>query len=88
MPVVFPAVVALGFNPVWFGIIIVKVIEFGLLTLPVGLDVFMMKSVATDIALQTVFRGPTWFCVADLIRIALPVSFPQIALILPNAMLR
>lgn len=86
LPIFFPAIVALGFHPVWFGIIVVKMAEIALVSPPVGLNSFIVASVAPDIAIEDVFKGVLPFMVADLIVVALLIIFPDIALILPNLM--
>jgi tripartite ATP-independent transporter DctM subunit len=88
IPIVFPIVQALGHDPVWFGIIIVMVVELGLITPPIGMNVFVIKGIARDVPLETIFRGVTPFIVAQLILILLLVAFPQIALWLPSTMAR
>jgi tripartite ATP-independent transporter DctM subunit len=86
IPIVFPIVKALGFDPVWFGIIIVMVVELGLITPPIGMNVFVIKGIAKDVPLEAIFRGVLPFVVAQIILIALLVMFPQIALWLPSTM--
>jgi C4-dicarboxylate transporter, DctM subunit len=86
IPIVFPIVKALGYDPVWFGIIIVMVVELGLITPPIGMNVFVIKGIAKDVPLETIFRGTLPFVVAQIILIAILVAFPQIALWLPSTM--
>ena len=86
VPIYFPVVTALGFDPIWFGVVAVIVIEMGMITPPVGLNVFVVRNVAKDVALATVFRGVTPFLVAMAVCLALIVAFPQIALVIPNSM--
>jgi tripartite ATP-independent transporter DctM subunit len=86
IPIVFPIVSALGFDPIWFGIIIVMVVELGLITPPIGMNVFVIKGIAKDVPLETIFRGVLPFVVAQFALIALIVLFPQIALWLPSTM--
>ena len=69
IPIVFPIVKALGYDPVWFGIIIVMVVELGLITPPIGMNVFVIKGIARDVPLETIFRGVTPFIIAQLILI-------------------
>ncbi len=86
IPIFFPIITGLGFDPIWFGVIAVIVIEMGMITPPVGLNVFVVKAVAKDVPMATVFRGvlPFWFAMlACLLAI---VIFPQIALVIPQAM--
>ena len=84
LPVVHPAVVALGYDPIWFGIIVVKMCEVCLITPPVGLNCYVVSAVRPDIPLTDVFRGIGPFFVADVITIALFLAFPGIVLWLPN----
>ena len=86
VPIFFPLVLELGFNPIWFGILIVRVCEIGLITPPVGLNVYIIRGVAKDVPMQTIFRGIAPFLIADVLHVALLVAFPQISLFLPNLM--
>jgi C4-dicarboxylate transporter, DctM subunit len=86
MPVFFPVVVHLGFDPVWFGIIIVCVVEIGLISPPVGMNLFVLKTLLPDVSTGTVFRGVIPFMWADVVRLALLVTFPWLALWLPSLM--
>jgi tripartite ATP-independent transporter DctM subunit len=83
LPFVFPLVTGLGYNPVWFGIYNVMVIEIGLITPPIGINVFVLHGMARNIPLGTIFRGITPFLIADLTRLAILMAFPIIALWLP-----
>lgn len=86
VPIVFPVVVGLGFDPIWFGVVAVIVIEMGMITPPVGLNVFVVRGVAEDVPLMTIFRGVTPFLIAMLVGLLLIIAIPGIALILPNSM--
>ncbi len=86
MPVFFPVVVHLGFDPVWFGIIIVCVVEIGLISPPVGMNMFVLKTLLPQVPTSTVFSGVLPFMWADVIRLALLVAFPWLALWLPGLM--
>jgi tripartite ATP-independent transporter DctM subunit len=86
MPIFFPLVMVLGFNPIWFGIIVTGMGEIGVITPPVGLNVFMIKGIAPDIPVHTIFRGIIPFVITDIFRMALIVAFPAIALFLPGLM--
>jgi tripartite ATP-independent transporter DctM subunit len=88
IPIVFPIIKSLGFDPVWFGIIIVMVVELGLITPPIGMNVFVIKAIARDVPLEKLFRGVMPFVVAQILLIAILVAFPQIALWLPSTMAR
>ena len=86
LPVVQPAVIALGYDPIWFGIIVVKMAELCLITPPIGLNCFVVSGVRPDIPVQDVFRGCAPFFVADVITVGVLIAFPSIVLFLPNAM--
>jgi tripartite ATP-independent transporter DctM subunit len=87
LPIVFPAVVALGYDPIWFGIIIVKMCEICLITPPVGLNCYIVRSVAPDIPLEEIFRGIIPFVAMDVLTVALFIAFPDIITFLPSRML-
>ncbi|GAA6187830.1 TRAP transporter large permease [Litorivita sp. NS0012-18] len=84
VPVFFPVIVSLGYDPVWFGIIVVVVTEISLITPPVGLNVFILKSIVPDVSAATIFRGVTPFWLADLLRLAALVLLPSATLFLPS----
>ena len=86
IPIVFPVVTGLGFDPIWFGVVAVIVIEMGMITPPVGLNVFVVRSVAGDVPLTTIFRGVLPFLLAMIVGLLLIIAFPDIALLLPNTM--
>ena len=86
LPVVYPIITTLGFDPIWFGVICVVVIEMGLITPPVGINVFVVKGVASDVSMATIFRGVLPFWIAMAICLLLLVLFPDIALFLPDRM--
>lgn len=86
LPVVFPIITGLGFDPIWFGVIAVIVIEMGLITPPVGINVFVVKGVAQNVPMATIFRGVLPFWIAMAICLALLILFPEIALYLPSQM--
>jgi tripartite ATP-independent transporter DctM subunit len=86
LPIIFPIVQALQFDPIWFGVIMVIVLEAGLITPPVGLNVFVLKGALPDVPLETIFRGVWPFLTAAVIELILLTIFPQIALFLPMHM--
>jgi len=86
IPIVFPVITALGFDPIWFGVIIVMTVELGLIHPPVGMNVFVIKSVVPDVSFSTIFVGVLPFIVTDLIRLVILISFPILALWLPSHM--
>jgi tripartite ATP-independent transporter DctM subunit len=87
VPIVFPVIMALGFDPIWFGIIIVMTVELGLIHPPVGMNVFVIKSVIKDVTMSTIFKGVLPFVATDLVRLVLLILFPIIATWLPMRML-
>jgi TRAP-type C4-dicarboxylate transport system permease large subunit len=86
VPIIFPVIVHLGFDPIWFGIIIVMTVELGLISPPIGMNVFVIKSVVEDVSFSTIFRGVMPFVVTDLIRLVILIAFPILALWLPQRM--
>jgi tripartite ATP-independent transporter DctM subunit len=86
VPIIFPVVTALGFDPVWFGVIIVMTVELGLIHPPVGMNVFVIKSVVKDVSFSTIFAGVIPFILTDIVRLVVLVAFPAIALWLPSRM--
>ena len=87
MPIFFPVVQQLGFDAVWFGVLVVLTLEMGLISPPVGVNVFIVKSLVPHVTLGTIFRGVVPFWIAMLVTLALLVAFPAISLYLPNAMI-
>ena len=86
LPVVFPIVVQMGFDPIWFGVVTTLFIEMGLITPPVGVNVFVISGIAKDVPMYTIFRGIAPFFLAMVICLILLIIFPQIALFLPQTM--
>jgi tripartite ATP-independent transporter DctM subunit len=86
VPIIFPVIQALHFDPIWFGVLMVIVLEIGLITPPVGLNVFVLKSAAPKVPLGTIFKGIWPFMIAAVIAISLITIFPEIATYLPNHM--
>ena len=86
VPIIFPVIKELGFDPIWFGIIIVMTVELGLIHPPVGMNIFVIKSVLDDVKISTIFAGVLPFIITDLIRLVILVLFPIIALWLPSRM--
>ena len=84
VPIIFPVIVQLGFDPIWFGIIIVMTVELGLIHPPVGMNVFVIKSVVKDVTFMTIFKGVIPFVITDILRLMILIAFPIIALWLPN----
>lgn len=84
VPVIYPVVVRLGFDPIWFGVIVVLVSEMGVITPPVGVNVYVIKGIAPDIPLETIFKGIFPFLIAIIINTGILMIFPKLALILPG----
>jgi C4-dicarboxylate transporter, DctM subunit len=88
IPIIFPVIKQLGFDPIWFGVIIVMTVELGLIHPPVGMNMFVIKSVVEDVKISTIFYGVIPFILTDLVRLVLLISFPILATYLPSRMLR
>lgn len=86
IPILFPLILALGFDPIWFGVVIVIMMETAMITPPVGINVFVIKGVAKDVPMYTIFRGILPFWLAMVVCIVILTAFPQIALFLPSFM--
>jgi tripartite ATP-independent transporter DctM subunit len=86
VPVFYPVVIALGYDPIWFGVIIVLVTEMGVITPPVGINVYVVGGVARDVPLDVIFRGAMKMLAAQLVTALLLIFIPQIALLLPSWM--
>ncbi|NMG36422.1 TRAP transporter large permease subunit [Azoarcus sp. TTM-91] len=84
VPIVFPAMVELGFDPVWFGVITVMAVTFGMITPPVGINVFVINSIARDIPLGKIYRGIAPFVAVDIVRLVVLCIFPVLSLWLPH----
>ena len=87
VPIIFPVIVALGFDPIWFGVIVVMTVELGLIHPPVGMNIFVIKSVIEDVKISTIFYGVLPFIITDLLRLVILIVFPIIATFLPSKML-
>jgi tripartite ATP-independent transporter DctM subunit len=86
VPIFFPLVTSLGFDPVWFGIIVVCVIEISLITPPVGMNIFVLSSVMPNLPTTTIWRGVMPFVAADVLRMAVLIAFPALSLYLPRVL--
>ena len=87
VPIIFPVIVQMGFDPIWFGVIIVMTVELGLIHPPVGMNVFVIKSVIKEVSFSTIFKGVLPFVMTDLLRLLILILFPIIALWLPSKMI-
>ena len=88
IPTVLPAIRELGINPIFFGVLVVRMIEVGLITPPLGLNVYVLKGVAPQIPMGDIFKGCGWFVFVDIINVAILIAFPQIILFLPETMIK
>jgi TRAP-type C4-dicarboxylate transport system permease large subunit len=88
LPIVFPIITALGYDPIWFGVVMVIVLEMGLIDPPVGINVFIVKGLVPDVPMSEIFAGivPFWF--AMMVCIAILIMFPEIATFIPNRMIK
>ena len=86
LPIIFPAIKALGFDPIWFGVIFTLMCEMAQITPPVGLNVYVIAGMAPDVPMENIFRGAFPFVVAIAVCVSLLIAFPPIALFLPNSM--
>jgi len=87
LPIILPLFSKLGLDLVWLGVLVVKYLEIGLLTPPVGFNVYVIKTVVGDaVSLETIFKGVGWFLVCEVVIMVLLIAFPQISLVLPNMM--
>ena len=86
VPIIYPVIISLGFDPIWFGVIIVMTVELGLIHPPVGMNIFVIKSVIEDVKISTIFYGVMPFIVTDILRLIILIAFPAIALFLPSQM--
>jgi C4-dicarboxylate transporter DctM subunit len=83
-PIVYPVIIALGFNGIWFGIIMIVMCEVGLITPPVAFNLYVIKGVAPHISMEDIMRGALPYVARDMLLVAILIAFPQVALWLPN----
>ena len=88
LPIIHPLIVELGYDPIWFGVVIVIVIEMGLISPPVGVNVFVVKGIAEDVPLREIFAGIIPFWIAMAVCLVILLAFPEIALFLPDTMIQ
>jgi tripartite ATP-independent transporter DctM subunit len=87
LPIIYPLIVMMGFDSIWFGVIVILICEMGLITPPIGINVFVVKGVAPEVPLEVIFRGNIPFLIALIVCVIILIAFPQIALVLPNLMM-
>jgi tripartite ATP-independent transporter DctM subunit len=88
VPILLPTIKELGIDPIVFGILVVRMVEIGLMTPPVGLNVYVLKGVAKDVSMGDIFRGCGWFVAVDIVNVAILLAFPEIILIVPQTMIK
>lgn len=87
LPIFLPIIGAADINLIWFGVLLAKFLEVGMITPPIGLNVFVIKSVVGDlVSTGAIFRGILWFLVADVVVVGLLITFPELVLALPRMM--
>jgi C4-dicarboxylate transporter DctM subunit len=86
IPIFFPLAMSLGFDPIWFGVILVRMTEIGLITPPIGMNVYAIAGIAPDVEVTTIFKGIIPFLIADVFHVALLLFVPAVVLFLPNTM--
>jgi tripartite ATP-independent transporter DctM subunit len=86
IPIIYPVIVKLGFDPIWFGVIVVMVVGIGMIMPPIGINVFVINSLARDVPLWTIYKGVMPFILSDFVRLALLVAFPILSTFLPSRM--
>ncbi len=88
MPILYPVIINLGYDPIWFGVLIVIMMEMGMITPPIGMNVFVLKGISRDIPMSIIFQGALPFVISMAVCVSILIAFPDIALFLPNAMKR
>lgn len=86
LPIIFPTVLALGFDPVWFGVIMVIIMEMGMISPPVGINVFVIAGVADNVPMGKIFKGIFPFVLAQMAAILILTLWPDLVMMLPDAM--
>ena len=89
LPIILPLVIGADMNLIWFGIIVIKLLEIGLVTPPIGLNVYVIKgALGSQVSLQQIFRGVSWFILMDLVALVFIVMFPLLSLYMPTLMVQ
>lgn len=88
VPVLFPLVIHLGFDPIWFGVLVVVVVEIGLISPPVGMNIFVLRTLLPQVSTGTLYRGVFPFVIADIIRLAILIAIPALSTWLPTLLFR
>jgi C4-dicarboxylate transporter, DctM subunit len=84
IPIFYPVAIAIGYDPIWFGVVIVLVTELGVITPPVGINVYVVSGIAKDVPLEVIFKGAFPFVLTLATYLVIMILFPQIALYLPS----
>jgi TRAP-type C4-dicarboxylate transport system permease large subunit len=88
VPILLPTIRHLGIDPIVFGVLVVRMVEIGLMTPPVGLNVYILKGVAPNVSMSDIFKGCGWFVFVDIINVAILLAFPAIILLIPHSMIK
>ena len=88
IPIVYPIIINMGYDPIWFGVLLVVILEMSLISPPLGLNVFVVKGIAEGVPMSEIFMGIIPFWGAMLVCAALLIAFPELALFLPETMIR
>ena len=86
LPVVYPLIIGMGYDPIWWGVINIVVLELGMITPPFGINVFVLHGIRSDLPLGQIYRGIVPFLIADILRLGLLVSVPALSLWLPRSL--
>ena len=86
LPIIFPAMMAIGYDPIWFGVITVHMFEVALITPPFGLNLFIIRGIVPDKSMKEIIGGVGWFVAMDMVTLAIYVAFPRVATWLPSLM--
>ncbi|MBD2222696.1 TRAP transporter large permease subunit, partial [Calothrix sp. FACHB-1219] len=86
IPLFFPIVTSLGFDPIWFGVLIVMIVQIGLISPPVGMNLFVLNALLPDVKLTDIFRGCVPFVLVMVVMLGVLIAFPQLSLWLPSMM--
>jgi TRAP-type C4-dicarboxylate transport system permease large subunit len=86
LPIVFPIILRLGFDPIWFGVLVVQTVEIALISPPYGMNLFVLKGMLPDTTLGEIYRSVVWFIAPLVVTLAIYIAFPQVCLWLPNMM--
>ena len=86
LPIFMPLVIELGYDPIWFGVVLVLIVEMGMITPPIGMNVYVINGIARDVPMQAIFKGVLPFFIAEILFVLLLIAFPQIVLFIPQHM--